>query len=228
MIDTFEIVHEDSSLLIVNKTAPIPVLPDKSGDQSLKERLLALRPGRFLEAAHRLDRRTSGLITFCKTRQSLAEVSKAFQERQTRKLYWAVVENPPPTPSGKLRHKLVHNGRTNTTKALPEDTPGEGRLAVLNWETLAHGDNLVLLAIEPLTGRTHQIRAQLAAAGMSVRGDLKYGARRSTSNGLLMLHARELSFELSDGKKSQRSIHAIAEPPADESLWSTLESGLHE
>lgn len=228
MQDYFEILYEDSGFLIVNKRAAIPVLPDKSGDRSLKEYLMELRPGGFLEAAHRLDRRTSGVVAFCKTRQSLAQLSKAFQERQTRKLYWALVETPPPTPNGSLRHLLVHNTRTNLTKALPEDSANGGRLAVLTWETLARGDSLTLLAIVPLTGRTHQIRAQLSAAGMPIRGDLKYGARRSTENGLLLLHARELSFEVSEGKKGRRKIQVVAEPPADETLWRSLESGLQD
>lgn len=219
MSGIFDIVYEDSSVLIVNKIAAVPVLPDKSGDTSLKDSLMALRPGHFFEAAHRLDRRTSGLVSFCKNRHSLADLSRAFHDRKTRKIYWAVVENEPPAPSGTLHHKLVHNKRNNTTKAYAVDDPRDGQDAMLNWETLGSSEHYWLLAIHPLTGRTHQIRAQLSAAGMPVRGDLKYGARRSSHNGLIMLHARELSFELPDGKKGLRTIKACAEPPDDEPLW---------
>ena len=100
-------------------------------------------------------------------------------------------------------------------KAIPANGDRGGDVAVLTYELVGRSDRYCPLAVRPLSGKTHQIRAQLSAAGFPVRGDLKYGARRSTRNGLIMLHARELSFEMPD----RRRVYVTADPPPDEPLW---------
>ncbi|MBU0926301.1 MAG: RNA pseudouridine synthase [Spirochaetes bacterium] len=215
MSGIFDVIYEDGELVVVNKLAAVPVLPDKSGDSSLKDFVAELRPGKFVEPAHRLDRRTSGAVAFAKTKHCLATLSEAFRERRVTKTYWAVTERAPEPSSGTLTHRLVHDKRRNRAKAIPADGGGEGDIAELSYELVGKSERYFLLAVRPLSGRTHQIRAQLAAAGFPVRGDLKYGARRSTRNGLIMLHARELSFEMPD----RRLVDVIADPPPDEPLW---------
>jgi len=215
MSGIFNVIYEDGDLVVVNKLAAVPVLPDKSGDSSLKDFLAESRPGKFVEPAHRLDRRTSGVVAFAKTKRCLATLSEAFRERRVAKTYWAVTEKAPETASGTLRHRLIHDKRTNQSKALPADGGQDGDIGELSYEVVGKSDRYFLLAVKPLTGKTHQIRAQLSAAGFPVRGDLKYGARRSTRNGLIMLHARSLSFELPD----RRRVDVVADTPPDEPLW---------
>ncbi|HOX91531.1 MAG TPA: RluA family pseudouridine synthase [Spirochaetales bacterium] len=222
MSGIFDVIYEDGDLVVVNKLAAVPVLPDKSGDESLKQFLAKSRPGKFVEPAHRLDRRTSGAVAFAKNHKSLAALSEAFRQRRVSKTYWAVVEQAPKEASGSLKHRLIHDGRKNTSRAIAADRPGEtrGDLSELHYKLLGASEHYWLLAVQPIQGRTHQIRAQLSAAGMPVRGDLKYGARRSTRNGLIMLHARSMSFELSDGK----ALTITADPPPDEPLWSAFDA----
>ncbi|MBN2873732.1 MAG: RNA pseudouridine synthase [Spirochaetales bacterium] len=214
MSGIFDVIYEDGDYVVVNKLAAVPVLPDKSGDSSLKDFVAELRPGKFVEPAHRLDRRTSGVVAFAKSRHSLAALSEAFRERRVTKMYWAVTERAPEPASGTLRHRLIHDKRRNQSKAIPADGESGSDIAELSYELVGASERYFLLAVRPLSGKTHQIRAQLSAAGYPVRGDLKYGARRSTHNGLIMLHARELSFETTD-----RRVDVVAEPPPDEPLW---------
>jgi len=218
MSGIFDVIYEDGDIVVVNKLAAVPVLPDKSGDSSLKDFVAALRPGKFVEPAHRLDRRTSGAVAFAKTKQCLAALSEAFREHRVRKTYWAVTENAPEPAAGTLRHRLIHDHRTNQAKAIPAGEDAGNDIAELSYELVGRSERYFLLAVKPLTGKTHQIRAQLSAAGYPVRGDLKYGARRSTRNGLIMLHARALSLEL----PGMHRIDIVADTPPDEPLWSAF------
>ncbi|GAB1456647.1 MAG: RNA pseudouridine synthase [Spirochaetia bacterium] len=220
MSGIFDVIYEDGDLVVVNKLAAVPVLPDKTGDPSLKDFVSELRPGKFVEPAHRLDRRTSGAVAFAKSKRSLAELSEAFREHRVVKTYWAVTEQAPDPTSGTLRHRLIHDKRRNQAKAFPVDDSSNTGVAELSYELVAKSERYFLLAVKPLTGKTHQIRVQLSAAGCPVRGDLKYGSRRSTNNGLIMLHARELSFEMPD----RRMVSVIADPPPDEPLWAVFET----
>lgn len=222
MSGIFDVLYEDGDLVVVNKLAAVPVLPDKSGDESLKDFVAKARPGRFVEPAHRLDRRTSGIVAFAKNKQALAALSESFRERSVEKIYWAVVDAPPAAPSGRLRHRLIHDHRRNLAKAVAAPPAPAPDLAELSYSLVGQSERYFLLEVKPITGKTHQIRAQLAAAGMPVRGDLKYGARRSTHNGLIMLHARGLAFELRSGKR----LSLYAEPPADEPLWASFQDEL--
>jgi 23S rRNA pseudouridine1911/1915/1917 synthase len=227
-LDGFTILMEGASFLALNKLSPIPVQSDRSGDPGLQGILkdyLRLRDGKapgFLEAVHRLDRRCSGVVLFASSKRTAAELGKAFSQALVCKTYWAVVDREPETSEGRLEHLIAFDPRSGKARALP---PGEGagrpgaKAAALRYRVAGRSERYILLEIVPETGRSHQIRAQLSAVGLPIRGDLKYGARRSTANGMIMLHAR--SLQLPDPREGQ-PLRVEADPPADEPLWAAF------
>lgn len=226
MPPVFSVLYEDMDILIVNKLEPVPVQPEKTGDSSLQELIAADRCAGgaravFLEAAHRIDRRSSGAVLFAKTPKALSTVEAAFRARRIEKEYIACVEREPETPQGRLEHRLVWNKRRNSVTALPISTAQEGgRAAVLEYRLVGRSERYTFLSVRLITGRHHQIRAQLSAIGCPIRGDLKYGARRSTGNGLIMLHARKIEL---DQPRTRARIECVAPFPETEALWKCLE-----
>jgi 23S rRNA pseudouridine1911/1915/1917 synthase len=227
-MNRYEILYEDDAILIANKYSPIPVQKDKSGDESLQDLLLAehLKPGSFLEAAHRIDRRTSGIVLFGKTHKALATLEEQFRDRSIQKTYIACLEKEPLPHEGTLEHRIVQNARNNTSLALdPSKAKNRGFAASLNYRLVMKTDRYFFIEAVPLTGRHHQIRAQCAAMGWPIKGDLKYGARRSTASGRIMLHAWKIALEHpSDGKP----LSCVAALPDDETLWKLLTAFLEE
>ena len=194
----YEILFEDDAILIANKCSPIPVQKDKSGDASLQDLIVAehLKQGSFLEAAHRIDRRTSGIVLFGKTRKALAALEEQFRARTIQKTYIACLEKEPNPPEGVLEHTIVQNTRNNSSLALdPAKAKDKGIAASLTYRLILKTDRYFFIEATPLTGRHHQIRAQCAAKGWPIKGDLKYGAKRSTASGRIMLHAWKLALE---------------------------------
>jgi len=194
------VLYEDNHLLIVNKRAGEIVQGDRSGDEPLIDRLKRYlkerdrKPGNvYLGLVHRLDRPVSGAVIFAKTSKALGRLNRMLKEHKIRKTYWAVVEGTPDPPEGTLRHYLRKNPKNNKTTVFVRETPG-AKHAVLHYRTLKRGDRYSLVEIDLETGRHHQIRAQLAKAGHPVKGDLKYGAKRSLPGGGIMLHAKKLQF----------------------------------
>jgi 23S rRNA pseudouridine1911/1915/1917 synthase len=248
-MEDFEILYSDDDILVTNKISPIPVQKDKSGDEDLQTMLafwlrnkgkVAERPshanesrhqkhsGVFLEAAHRIDRRTSGIVVFARNQASLRILEKMFQDRSISKTYLACVEREPVPPSGKLENLLIQDKRSNRAIAkpiLPAASVEKGKraktgeTAILDYSLVAHSDRYFFLSIEPKTGRHHQIRAQLAAMGWPIKGDLKYGARRSNPSGRILLHAWKIEFH---HPKTNDFISLTANPPSDETLWEFL------
>lgn len=198
------ILYEDNHLLLLNKPAGWLVQGDRTGDPTLpdwgkaylKEKYA--KPGEvFLHPVHRLDRPVSGVVLLARTSKALERLSKNFRERDMAKTYLAVVLGQPPKPTDELRHFLVKDAATNTVRAFDRQ-PGRGMEAkegVLRYEFISAVGNLSLLKINPLTGRPHQIRVQLAAIGCPIAGDLKYGARTPLPDASIGLHALQLSFE---------------------------------
>ena len=150
----------------------------------------------FLEAPHRIDERTSGIALFCKTRESLIITNYLFQLSLVQKKYYALVETAraPQGDSGIVRHRLYHDERANKTFAKPVNSSERRNNAELAWRVHAVCDDFTLLEIEPRQGKTHQIRAQLAAIGSPIIGDIKYGSHYKTTSGFIMLHARFMCF----------------------------------
>jgi 23S rRNA pseudouridine1911/1915/1917 synthase len=221
------ILYEDNHILAVNKMPSDIVQGDRTGDVTLADRVreyLRTRYGKpgnvFVGIPHRLDRPTSGVVLFARTEKALERLSALFREGGVRKIYWALVGEMPPKEEDTLTHWLRRNPEQNKSWAV--DGPGGGaragggaREARLTYRLLGSLDRYHLLAIELHTGRHHQIRAQLAAIGCHIKGDLKYGAPRSNPGGGIHLHARQVSF-LHPVKKEE--ILIVADPPGD-SLW---------
>lgn len=194
------ILFEDNHLLIFNKRSGEIVQADKTQDECLNEKLKAFiakrdsKPGAvFLGVVHRLDRPVSGVVVFAKTSKSLERINKAFREGTMHKTYWALVCNRPEEDEKVLTHYLTRNEQKNKTYATLVQKPGS-KEARLKYRLISATTNYFLLEIELYTGRHHQIRAQLAAVGCVIKGDLKYGAPRSNPDGSISLHSHSLRF----------------------------------
>ena len=195
------ILYEDNHLLIINKVPGEIVQGDKTGDECLADTLKAYiaardsKPGRvYMGVPHRLDRPCSGICVFAKTEKALGRLSEMFRSGDVHKIYWALCEQKPSPEAGTLEDWLGRNEKQN--KAYVVDGPkGEAKLARLNYRFLQSTERYHLVEVELLTGRHHQIRCQLSNLGCVIKGDLKYGARRSNPDGGICLHARRISFD---------------------------------
>jgi 23S rRNA pseudouridine1911/1915/1917 synthase len=215
------ILFEDNHLIAINKLCGEIVQADKTGDSCMVENLKSLikqrdnKPGNvFLEAVHRIDRPVSGIVLFAKTSKGLTRMNKLFHDGDVSKIYWAVVGSPPPKSTDTLKHYIVRNPEKNKSYAYTEFKPNR-KEARLTYKLLGTTGKYFLLEVELHTGRHHQIRAQLAKVGLSIRGDLKYGAPRSNPDGGINLHAYTLSFK---HPVTNEIVNITAIPPAD-SLW---------
>ncbi len=173
---------------------------DRTGDDPLgvqvQEYIKAKyqKPGAvYLGVIHRIDRPVSGVMLFARTSKALSRMNAQFQSRDIAKTYWAICEAAPENETGTLIHYLKKNESINKSFATLKETAGHLR-CMLDYRVLQRGERYHLLEIHPHTGRHHQIRVQLAASGWVIKGDLKYGAKRSNANGSICLHARTLSF----------------------------------
>ncbi|MCK9547536.1 MAG: RluA family pseudouridine synthase [Sphaerochaeta sp.] len=194
------ILYEDNHLIIVNKEVGELSQGDQSGDTTLVDDIKAYlkraynKPGNvYLGVVHRLDRPTSGAIVYAKTEKALSRLNALFRLDTVEKSYWAVVDKVPPKEHGVLEHYLIKDAKSNKSRAVSKNRSG-AKLARLTYTLIAASTNYYLLEVTLETGRHHQIRAQLEAIGLSIKGDLKYGSRRSNPDGGICLHARSLSF----------------------------------
>lgn len=220
-----EIAYEDNHLLIVNKRAGEIVQGDKTGDTPLSDMVKAYlkekynKPGNvFCGVVHRIDRPVSGLVIFARTSKALTRLNEMFRKGEIHKTYWALVEGRPEHPEGKLENWLLSDGRLNRTRAVPEGTP-EAKKSVLTYRTVAEGDRYTLLEVSLLTGRKHQIRVQLSGIGHPIKGDLKYGARRSNPGGGISLLSRSIEF-IHPVSKQSISVQAAPLPEMEKLLSS--------
>lgn len=195
-----EIVYEDNHIVVVNKAAGEIVQGDKTGDTPLSEMVKQYlkekynKPGNvFCGVVHRIDRPVSGLVIFARTSKALERLNKMLREGEIHKTYRAVVEGHPAKKEALLENWLVSDGRINKTFVTDSRNP-DAKLSRLEYRTVESGDRYSLLEINLLTGRKHQIRAQLSAMGHPIKGDLKYGARRSNRDGGISLQAFRIRF----------------------------------
>lgn len=216
-----EVLYEDNHLIVVNKMPGEIVQGDKTGDKTLAEDVKKYikqkykKPGDvFLGIVHRLDRPTSGAVIFARTSKALVRLNKMLQDKEIRKTYWAIVGKRPPVEKGTLTHYIKKNESKNKSYAHEHKVKG-GKEAILHFELISASKRYNLLEIELETGRHHQIRAQLSLIGCTIKGDLKYGASRSNSDGSISLHARRLNF-IHPVKKEQVTV--VASTPEDP-LW---------
>lgn len=200
MSEYLQILHEDNHLLIVNKPPGVLVQGDATGDEPLVEIGKAYigkkykKPGEvFLGVVHRLDRPVSGVVVFARTSKALKRMNALFRNKETIKTYWAIVRELPPQEEDTLIHWLVKDEAKNKTTAYRRETPGALR-AELRYRVMARSGGMIFLEVNPLTGRPHQIRVQLASIGCPIRGDLKYGDTSPLEDSSIALHARQLEF----------------------------------
>ncbi|MDR3128963.1 MAG: RNA pseudouridine synthase [Tannerellaceae bacterium] len=195
-----QVIYEDNHLLAVNKCCGEIVQGDRTGDEPLVETLKGYlkekyaKPGNvFLGVPHRVDRPVSGVVLFARTSKALSRLNELFRRGEVQKNYLALVSPSPTLPKGERRDWLLRNGRQNKSYVCNFGTP-DAKEAILRYRTVGHTQRYTLLEIELLTGRHHQIRAQLTAMGCPIKGDLKYGAARSNPDGGICLHAHRIAL----------------------------------
>jgi len=194
------VLYEDNHLIAVNKPAGVLVQGDETGDKTLSDFVKAdiahryNKPGAvFLGTIHRIDRPVSGVVVFARTSKALSRMNELFRTRDITKRYLAVVNGRPARPEQTLVHWLTKNEGANKATSFIKETPGASRCE-LDYRLMASTGPYSLLEVLPLTGRSHQIRCQLAAIGCPIAGDLKYGAPEPLPDKSIALHARSLSF----------------------------------
>jgi 23S rRNA pseudouridine1911/1915/1917 synthase len=222
------VVYEDNHIIIVYKESGEIVQGDKTGDTPLSETVKQYikekyqKPGAvFLGVVHRLDRPVSGLVVFARTSKALIRLNNMFRDGEVHKTYWAIVD------SGKCKvkseefataeHWLVRNEKQNKSYAYDHEVP-RSKKAMLRYRMIGHSDRYSLVEVQLLTGRHHQIRCQLAAIGCPIKGDLKYGARRSNPDGSISLLSHRVEFV---HPVSKETIVVESPLPADP-LWSNM------
>lgn len=220
------VIHEDNHTLVVNKNGGDIVQGDKTGDRTLIEDVKAFikekynKPGEvFCGLVHRLDRPTSGAVLFARTSKALTRLSAQFKERTVAKTYWAIVEKMPAQKEATLIHYLKKNEKQNKSYAHKSEIKDSKR-AELDYKHLASSDKYHLLEITLKTGRHHQIRVQLSSIGCIIKGDLKYGAKRSNKDASISLHARYLEY---NHPTTKERIKITATCPND-ALWQFFEN----
>ncbi len=221
-----EVLYEDNHIIIVRKDPGEIVQADKTGDTPLSETVKDWikekynKPGNvFLGVVHRLDRPVSGIVVFAKTSKALTRLNEMFRNGEIEKTYWAITRGTPPAEQGHLTHYITTVERNNKSYASLKPSKG-AKEASLTYKVLSHGDHYNLLEIHLETGRKHQIRVQLSSIGCPIKGDLKYGDRRSNPDGSISLMARRIKFI---HPVSGKLIDVSATPP-DDNLWIALTS----
>ncbi len=223
-----EVVYEDNHLLVVNKAPGEIVQGDKTGDTPLVETLKLwlkkkyAKPGNvFCGVVHRLDRPVGGLVIFAKTSKALSRLNEMFRNGEVNKTYWAITRNLPPKEEDTLTHYITTTERNNKSYASLTEKKGSQK-AVLKYRHIASTDRYHLLEVNLLTGRKHQIRVQLSAIGCPIKGDLKYGDKRSNPDGSisLMSHRIEFTHPVSGNKID------VTAPVPDDNLWRALDESI--
>ena len=225
------VVYEDNHIIIVYKESGEIVQGDKTGDTPLSEIVKSYikdkyqKPGAvFLGVVHRLDRPVSGLVVFARTSKALTRLNKMFAGNEVHKTYWAIVQEngnkKQESADGEwytLEHWLVRNEQQNKSYAYDHEVP-HSKKATLRYRIIGHSDRYTLVEVRLLTGRHHQIRCQLSTIGLPIKGDLKYGARRSNPDGSISLLSRHVEF-----------IHPVSKEPVvldsplpDDPLWTNM------
>lgn len=220
-----QIIYEDNHIIVVNKEPGEIVQGDKTGDTPLVETVKAwikekyAKPGNvFCGVVHRIDRPVGGLVVFARTSKALTRLNDMFRNGEVHKTYWAITRNKPEKPADTLTHWITTVERSNKSYACDHPKAGakEARLA---YRLIASSERYHLLEVNLMTGRKHQIRVQLSAIGCPIKGDLKYGDKRSNPDGSISLTARHIEF-IHPVSGQQISLTA---PVPDDTLWKALE-----
>ena len=219
-----QVIYEDNHVIVVSKKSGEIVQGDKTGDVPLSEMVKQYikdayaKPGAvFLGVVHRLDRPVSGLVVFARTSKALARLNDMFRRGEVHKTYWAIVQNRPKEEEGELVHWIYRNEQQNKSYALDHEEYA-AKKAILRYRVIGASDRYTLVEVNLLTGRHHQIRCQLAAIGCPIKGDLKYGARRSNPDGSISLLARHIEFVHPVSKQ----LISLDAPLPEDNLWQSF------
>ena len=220
-VENLEVLYEDNHIIAVNKRNSDIVQSDISGDTTLCDvikdyvRVKYNKPGKaFIGTIHRLDRPVSGVILYARTTKGLNRFMNMFKYREIQKTYWAAVKPGPKENEGHIINYLQKNEKQN--KSYASDEPGDNRKECeLRYKVIGQSDQYTFLEVYPKTGRHHQIRATLASLGCPIKGDVKYGARRTNDNASIHLHARMIEFIHPVQKVPMR----IVAPPPEDPIW---------
>jgi len=217
-----QVLYEDNHIIIVNKAPGEIVQGDKTGDKPLLESVRDYirekydkKGNVFCGLVHRIDRPVSGLVIFARTSKALTRLNEMLRRGLIHKTYRAIVQGHPQATEATLKHYIISDQRINKSSLCNAPRPG-AKLAILDYRLLNAGMRYSLLEINLLTGRKHQIRAQLASIGHPIVGDLKYGARRSNPDGSISLQAHRLKFT---HPVSGKEIDICAPAPSTHPLW---------
>ena len=219
--ENLHVLYEDNHIIVVNKRAGDIVQGDKTGDKPLSDVVKEYikekynKPGNvFLGTVHRLDRPTTGVVIYARTSKALERLNKMLRDKTIKKTYWAVVQNQPQKATDTLTNYLKKNPKNNKSTAFTKEVEGSKK-AILHYKTLKNLDNYSLLEVDLETGRHHQIRVQLSNIGAIIKGDLKYGAKRSNKDGSIHLHARKIEFTHPVSKE----LIKITAPTPSDPVW---------
>lgn len=207
------ILHKDNQLLVLNKPSGLAVQSGRTEEKSLQD-LASIYCKINVQAPHRLDRPTSGAVIFAKNKKALIFISELFKARKVEKTYLAIVDKKELPQSDTLVHWLRHDGRKNKTRVFDKETPNAQK-AELRFKKIGETDKYQILEIYPLTGRTHQIRAQLSKIGLPIKGDVKYGFKRGERDRSIYLHA----FRVKVQHPTSGEAISIEAPLPDTNLW---------
>ena len=221
-----QVLYEDNHIIIVNKESGEIVQGDKTGDVPLSDivkqyiKETHAKPGAvFLGVVHRLDRPVSGVVVFAKTSKALTRLNNMFRDGEIHKTYWALCSNRPEKIEGELDNWLVRNEKQNKSYVYDKEKPNAKR-ARLHYEVIGATERYTLIEVHLMTGRHHQIRSQLAHIGCPIKGDLKYGAKRSNPDGSISLLARRVEF-IHPVSKEKIIVEA---PLPNDNIWKSFVS----
>ena len=219
------VLYEDNHIIVINKKAGEIVQGDKTGDKSLCDTMKAYlkekyaKPGNvFVGLPHRLDRPVSGVVVFAKTSKALERLNAMFRDGKVKKIYWAITKERPAESEGEINSWILRNEKMNKSFSYPKEVKGS-KQELLSYKHISASQNYNLIEVELKTGRHHQIRCQLASIGCPIKGDLKYGARRSNPDGSISLHARYVEFTHPVSKE----LIQVTAPVPNDKLWKSFE-----
>lgn len=193
------LLYRDGLMLVIDKPAGLSVHRGPKGGASLEDYFDVLRFGlpRMPALAHRLDKDTSGCLVLGRHRKALALLGKLFKTGNIGKTYWAVVEGGPTEDEGRIDIPL---GKLDEDRGWWMKPDPDGKPSSTTWKVMGRGDGVTWLALEPLTGRTHQLRVHCAEMGFPILGDPNYGSAPRQGGPPLHLHSREIVVPISKNK----------------------------
>src|SRR5690625_1156135 len=219
------ILYEDNHLLVVEKPVNIPVQEDKSGDEDflsiLKDdiKIRYNKPGNvYLGLVHRLDRPVGGVMVFAKTSKAASRLSDVIRRNKLDRKYLGVVRGVPQKKEGKLEHYLYKDSKKNKVHAVSAKHKGAKKSA-LEYQTIGSAEQLSLLSVQLHTGRSHQIRVQLATMGCPLYGDQKYGQHVNRPGQQIALWAHSLSFP----HPTTKEVMTFTSSPPNDYPWMLFE-----